>query len=102
MTSEGETLTAGMLAAKTPTFSERTTCGEVFNWFFANPAIPAAAILDSRNGSVLGLVNRFIFFARYARQYVPELFSRKSILKLANLAPLIVDSEVKLADLGAT
>jgi len=102
MTSEGETLTAGMLAAKTPTFSERTTCGEVFNWFVANPAIPAAAILDSRNGGVLGLVNRFIFFARYARQYVPELFSRKSILKLANLSPLVVDAGVGLADLGAT
>ena len=102
MTSEGEILTAGMLAAKTPTFSERTTCGEVFAWFVANPAIPAAAVLDSRNGAVLGLVNRFIFFARYARQYVPELFSRKSILKLANLSPLVVDAGVQLADLGAT
>jgi two-component system cell cycle sensor histidine kinase PleC len=102
MTSEAEILTAGMLAARTPTFSERTTCGEVFDWFVANPAVPAAAVLDSRNSRVLGLVNRFIFFARYARQYVHELFSRKSILKLANLTPLIVDAEVRLADLGAT
>jgi hypothetical protein len=33
---------------------------------------------------------------------VPELFSRKSILKLANPNPLVVDAEVRLADLGAT
>jgi two-component system cell cycle sensor histidine kinase PleC len=72
----GDDLTADMLATRTPALSERTTCGEVFDWF--------------------------IFFARYAKQYVPELFSRKSILKLANLTPLVVDAEVRLADLGAT
>jgi two-component system cell cycle sensor histidine kinase PleC len=98
----GDDLTAGMLAARTPALSERTTCGEVFDWFVAHPAVPAAAILDSRSGEVLGLINRFIFFARYAKQYIPELFSRKSILKLANGSPLVVDADVRLADLGAT
>jgi two-component system, cell cycle sensor histidine kinase PleC len=98
----GDDLTAGMLAARTPALSERTTCGEVFDWFVAHPAVPAAAILDSRSGEVLGLINRFIFFARYAKQYIPELFSRKSILKLANSSPLVVDADVRLADLGAT
>jgi two-component system cell cycle sensor histidine kinase PleC len=102
MIAAGEDLTAGVLAARTPPLNENTTCGEVFHWFVARPAVPAAAILDSQTGKVLGLVNRFIFFAKYARQYVPELFSRKSILKLANPDPLIVDSEVRLADLGAT
>src|ERR1700742_680965 len=102
MTGHGEDVTAGMLAARTPALSERTTCGEVFDWFIAHPAVPAAAILDSQSGAVLGLVNRFIFFASYAKQYVPELFSRKSILKLANTSPLVVECEVRLADLGAT
>ncbi len=64
--------------------------------------MPAIAVLDSRTGAVLGLMNRFIFFARYARQYVPELFGRKSILKLANREPLVVDADVLVADLGAT
>ena len=99
---QGGDLTAGMLAARTPALSERTTCGEVFDWFIANPAVPAAAILDSHSGAVLGLINRFIFFASYAKQYVPELFSRKSILKMANRHPLVVDADVRLADLGAT
>jgi two-component system cell cycle sensor histidine kinase PleC len=98
----GGDLTAGMLAARTPALSERTTCGEVFDWFIAHPAVPAAAVLDSQSGQVLGLINRFIFFASYAKQYVPEVFSRKSILKLANRNPLVVDAEVRLADLGAT
>lgn len=95
-------LTADMLATRTPALSEHTSCGEVFDWFVAHPAVPAAAILHSQTGAVLGLINRFIFFASYAKQYVPELFSRKSILKLANLTPLVVDAEVRLADLGAT
>lgn len=101
MDGHGEDLTAGMLAAPTPPLNETTTCGEVFDWFIAHPSVPAAAILDSASREVLGLINRFIFFANYARQYVPELFSRKSILKLANQTPLIVDSQVRLADLGA-
>ncbi len=94
--------TAGQLAARIPAHNERTTCGEIFQWFLANPAVPAIAILDSNSGAVLGLVNRFIFFARYARQYVPELFGRKTILKLANCSPLVVDADVLVADLGAT
>ena len=49
-----------------------------------------------------GLINRFIFSASYAKQYAPEIVSRKSILKLANEVPLIVDADVQLADLGAT
>jgi two-component system cell cycle sensor histidine kinase PleC len=102
MTGQSNDLTAGVLAARTPPLTENTTCGEVYDWFVAHPAVPAAAILDSDTGAVLGLINRFIFFAKYAKQYVPELFSRKSILKLANQSPLIVDSEVRLADLGAT
>jgi two-component system, cell cycle sensor histidine kinase PleC len=91
-----------MLAVRTPTLNEGTTSGEVYEWFVAHPAVPAAAVLHSRTGEVLGLINRFIFFANYAKQYVPELFSRKSILKLANRTPLVVDAEVQLADLGAT
>ncbi len=99
---QGEELTAGALALRTAALTERTTCGEVFEWFSAHPVVPAAAILHSRTGAVLGLINRFIFFARYAKQYAPELFSRKSILKLANRTPLVVDAGVRLTDLGAT
>ncbi len=99
---QGGDVTAGMLAARTPALYEQTTCGEVFDWFIAHPAVPAAAILDSQSGAVLGLINRFIFFASYAKQYFPELFSRKSILKLANRYPLVVEADVRLAELGAT
>ena len=49
MTGQGEDLTAGMLAARTPALSECTSCGEVFEWFIAHPAVPAA-ILRSQTG----------------------------------------------------
>ena len=49
MTGQGDDLTAGMLAARTPALSECTSCGEVFEWFIAHPAVPAA-ILRSQTG----------------------------------------------------
>jgi two-component system cell cycle sensor histidine kinase PleC len=59
------------------------------------------AIIDERR-CVRGLVNRLIFLARYAKQYAPELYSRKPILRLANPAPLCLDEHVQFSDLGAT
>jgi two-component system cell cycle sensor histidine kinase PleC len=93
--------TAGALAIPARALSHTMTCGEVFAWLLDNPAVPAVAVLDE-SGAVAGLVNRLIFLARYARQYAPELYSRKSVLKLANLTPLIVDEHVQFADLGTT
>ena len=92
--------TAGQLALNLPALSVRQTCGEVFNWLQAQPKVPAAAILNE-HGHVEGLVNRLIYLARYARPYAPELYSRKPILTLANRAPLIVDENVMVTDLGA-
>ncbi len=93
--------TAGALASPAEALSHSMTCGEVFAWLLNNPAVPAVAIIDD-HGHVAGLVNRLIFLARYARQYAPELYSRKTVLKLATLSPLIVDEHVQFADLGAT
>jgi two-component system cell cycle sensor histidine kinase PleC len=92
--------TAGQIALALPALSVRQTCGEVFTWLQANPQLPAIAILNE-HGHVEGLVNRLIYLARYARPYAPELYSRKPILTLANRAPLIVDENVMVTDLGA-
>jgi len=92
---------AGELALAIPALTVRHSCGEVFNWFLAHPEFPAVAILDV-DGKVAALVNRLIYMARYARQFAPELYSKKSVLKLANTQPLIVDRNVRIADLGAT
>src|SRR6185312_12295307 len=93
--------TAGALADPAEALPQTMTCGEVFTWLLEHPAVPAVAILDGER-RVAGLVNRLIFLARYAKQYAPELYSRKSILKLATLTPLMVDEHVQLGDLGAT
>lgn len=93
--------TAGALAMPAQALHLSMTCGEVFTWLLTHPTVPAVAILDD-HGHVAALINRLIFLARYARQYAPELYSRKPILKLANPSPLIVDEHVQFADLGAT
>ena len=89
------------MAERVPAHPARTSCGEIFEWFRAHPEVPAVAILDDHSGAVLALVNRLLFFARYAQQYAPELYSRKSILKLANTRPLVVDAKVPVAEVGA-
>jgi len=92
--------TAGELALALPALSDRQTCGEVFGWLQDHPHVPAAAVVDS-DGAVVGLVNRLIYLTRYARPYAPELYSRRSVLRLANTEPLLVDENVQVSDLGA-
>jgi two-component system cell cycle sensor histidine kinase PleC len=89
---------AGSLIRHVPALPPGTTCGEMFVWLQTHP-YPATAIVDV-HGKVLGLVNRLMFLARYARQYAPELYSGKSVLKLASAEPLIVDEHVGIAELG--
>jgi two-component system cell cycle sensor histidine kinase PleC len=93
--------TAGQLTIAWPPLSDRQTCGEVFNWLQAQPHISAAAVLNDQ-GAVVGLVNRLIYLARYARQYAPELYSKKPVLVMSSTNPLVVDENVAVGDLGAT
>ena len=91
--------TAGDLALPMPTFNVDSTCGQAFEWFRDHREQVAAAIVDD-DGKVVGIANRLRFLARYAQPYVPELYSKKPITKLANGAPLIVDERIALADLS--
>ena len=91
---------AAQLAQALPTLSPETTCGETFEWFLIRPDQPAVAIVDGE-GRVVGLVNRLRFQASYARRYYPELYSKDSIVRLANTDPVIVDCALPVAELGA-
>ncbi|HWY61976.1 MAG TPA: ATP-binding protein [Rhizomicrobium sp.] len=97
----GPAQTAGHLAFPWPSLHAGQTCGEVFNWLQANPDVSAATILDDEGG-IAGLANRHIYLARYARQYAPELYSKKPVMRMATQNPLIVDENVPVGDLGAT
>ncbi len=103
MSTDGETdqanWTAGHLALPMPTFTSTTTCGQVFEWFRERRDQVAAAIVDD-DGNVKAIVNRLRFLARYAQPYIPELYARRTILKLANPRPLVVDESMKLTELG--
>ncbi|MDE1985391.1 MAG: HAMP domain-containing histidine kinase [Alphaproteobacteria bacterium] len=91
---------AGALAAPLPTFDASLTCAEVYEQFNGQRPQIAAAVVDG-DGKVVGLVNRLRFMARYAQRFVPELFGKQPITRLANTKPLIVDERMALADLGA-
>jgi len=93
--------TAGSLALPLPALSEEITCGEAYDWFIEHSDLRAAAILDA-NGQVKGIANRMRFLSRYAQRYYPELYSRNSVMSLANPNPLVVDRHMPAADLGAT
>lgn len=91
---------AGALAVHFPVFPAATTCAEVFDWFDSHRDQVAAAVVGD-DGEVLGIVNRLRFLARYARRYIPELYGKHSIMKLANAKPLIVDENVTIAQLSS-
>jgi two-component system cell cycle sensor histidine kinase PleC len=87
------------LALPMPVFDAAATCGHAFEWFKEHKDQVAAAVVDG-TGKVVGIANRLRFLARYAQPYVPELFSRKPVTKLANTNPLIVDEQLPLTQLG--
>jgi signal transduction histidine kinase len=91
---------AGNLAEPLPTFPVSMTCAEVYEHFLKPGSQIAAAVVDKDN-RVQGIVNRLRFLARYSQRYVPELFGKHSILRLANAEPLVVDENMAVADLGA-
>jgi two-component system cell cycle sensor histidine kinase PleC len=91
---------AGALAQPLPTFNVSVTCDDAYECFHKQDAALAAAVVDGE-GRVVGIVNRLRFLAKYAQRYVPELFSKQPILRLANAKPLIVDEHMSVADLGA-
>jgi two-component system cell cycle sensor histidine kinase PleC len=90
---------AHAIAVDVPPIAADTTCREVFEHFSQNSNLDAAAIVDPQMRPV-GIVNRLRFLARYAQPYIPELFSRRPIVRLANPHPLVVEDDVGLTALG--
>jgi signal transduction histidine kinase len=90
---------AGNLAEALPVFLVSMSCAEAYERFQKPGSQIAAAVVDEDN-HVRGIVNRLRFLARYSQRYVPELFGKHSILRLANSEPLMVDENMAVADLG--
>jgi two-component system, cell cycle sensor histidine kinase PleC len=92
--------TAGSLAEAMPALTPAASCAEVYEKFHEAGAQLAAAVVDGE-GRVLGLVNRLRFLSRYAQRFIPELYSRRPVIELANRKPLIVDEAMSVSELGS-
>lgn len=101
MAEMGDAWKAGSLALALPVFARAVTCAEAYVRFRMAPDLPAAAVVDDKM-QVVGIVNRLKFLARYAQQYVPELYGRRPIMSLANEAPFLVDENTLISDLAAS
>jgi two-component system, cell cycle sensor histidine kinase PleC len=91
---------AGDIAIPLPALTPDLTCSNVWKWFHEHPGVIAAAVVDAECNPI-GLVNRATFFAQYSRPYVPELFGRKSILKLADANPLVIEDSMEIGELSS-
>ena len=91
---------AGALADPLPTFDVSMSCAEAYERFNCADAQIAAAVVDSEN-RVVGIVNRLRFLARYAQRYVPELYGKQSVTRLANTKALVVGEHLSVSELAA-
>jgi len=92
--------TAGALAVPMPAFDPATSCAEVYEKLQNTGSQLAAALVDGE-GRVHGIVNRLRFLSRYAQRFIPELYSKRPVLELANKKPFVVDEGMDVAELSS-
>jgi two-component system cell cycle sensor histidine kinase PleC len=93
-----ETWSARSLVTGAPALHWQTPCAEIETFFVERPEVMIAAVL--RDGRPVGLMERDVFFARWARPFHRELYERRPITALMNRKPLIVDADTSLAALS--
>ncbi|HIC79787.1 MAG TPA: hypothetical protein EYP07_02315 [Kiloniellaceae bacterium] len=95
---DGESLCASILVNEAPAVSPQTSCAEVHAMLHGDSSILAVAVV--RGERPIGLVGRLEFLANMARPFWPELFNRKPITKLMDPAPLIVEWDRRIDQIG--
>jgi len=91
-------LTVGPLRRAAPAISPAVTGVEVARIFEAVPDLPAVAVTEL--GRPIGLIDRLGFVSRFATRYGRELHSGRSIRRLMDTDPLIVDTATGIAETG--
>jgi len=91
-------LTVGPLRRPAPAIPPSATGFEVARIFEATPDLPAVAVTEY--GRPIGLIDRLGFVSRFATRYGRELHSGRSIRRLMDTDPLIVDASTGIAETG--
>lgn len=81
-----------------PPASIATLCREIYERFSANPDLLAIPVLQDMRP--VGLINREDFMLRLADQYGRALFEGKPVTSLMETAPLIIEGEETLDNVG--
>jgi sigma-B regulation protein RsbU (phosphoserine phosphatase) len=77
-----------------------TTSAEVMAMFDADAALQGVVVAES--GRPVGLINRNGFYAQFARPYHRDLFLRKACTRFMDPAPITVEAEASISEIGAT
>lgn len=64
--------------------------------FFADPALDAVALVDPEGGHPVGLLTRGRLLVKLARNFGHELYARKPVTRIADLAPLVLPHDLPL------
>jgi two-component system cell cycle sensor histidine kinase PleC len=92
---EGEAV--GAIAELIPPMSRDATCGAAFERFREDPDLVALPIVDGVRP--IGLINRHDIMMLWSSQFGRSLFTQKSVMRIMDAAPLVVDADLHIDEL---
>ncbi len=100
-----ESATVRQLSKFVAPVEENIFCHVILNYFLSNTKLFALPVVDSSNTPV-GLIDRHIFVEYFSRQYVPEIYGKKTVVHFLRekfaaspeTAPIIVDESTCIDD----
>lgn len=91
-------MTALSLARTVAPVPPKVTCGEIYARMTQDDELFALAVVDG--GVPIGLVGRVALMAQFARPYWREIYAHRSVTKLMDPAPVIVDVATPVEAIG--
>ncbi|WP_119462754.1 ATP-binding protein [Rhodospirillaceae bacterium SYSU D60014] len=97
---DGEIWRVRSLTIAAPPVSAATLCIEVQEILTERPDLPVLPVVEGDRP--IGLIERFDFFAKFARPFYRELYDRRPVTALMNRRPLVVEARMTLTELSAS
>ena len=74
------------------------SCGDAYALLAADEDLPGLAIIE--DGAIVGSIDRHSLLTTFARPVVRDVYERRPVALLMDLAPLIVDPDTSITDLS--